>query len=129
MGNPRGGGSHGAGADRREDGRRAAPLACLFPLKPPCSGTSAGTYHGVAEHKRVCPWIPCSCPQPDCAFLGPPAALLQCKPLIELEEHDDYGNWRQIPAFTGTCVKKCLSPSTSSRWPPSSSPRRRIMRC
>nr|XP_040242229.1 uncharacterized protein LOC120962576 [Aegilops tauschii subsp. strangulata] len=103
--------------------------ACLLPLKPPCSGTSAGTYHGVAEHKRVCPWIPCSCPQPDCAFLGPPAALLQCKPLVELEAHDDYGNWRQIPAFTGTCVKKCLSPSTSSRWPPSSSPRRRIMRC
>ena len=50
--------------------------ACLLPLKPPCSGTSAGTYHGVAEHKRVCPRIPCTCPQPDCAFLGPPAALL-----------------------------------------------------
>ncbi|XP_044409597.1 uncharacterized protein [Triticum aestivum] len=45
------------------------------------------------------------------------------------QAHDDYGNWRQIPAFTGTCLKKCLSPSTSSRWPPSSSPRRRIMRC
>ena len=59
--------------------------ACLLPLKPPCSGTSAGTYHGVAEHKRVCPWMPCSCPKTGCAFLGPPAALLQCKPLVELE--------------------------------------------
>ncbi|XP_044385655.1 uncharacterized protein [Triticum aestivum] len=47
------------------------------------------------------------------------------KPLVELEAHDDYGNWRQIPDFIGTCVKKCMSPSTSSRWPPSSSPRRR----
>uniref|UniRef100_A0A8R7VD85 Uncharacterized protein n=1 Tax=Triticum urartu TaxID=4572 RepID=A0A8R7VD85_TRIUA len=25
-----------------------------------------------------------------------------------LQAHDNYGNWRQIPAFTGTCLKKCL---------------------
>ncbi|XBI23739.1 hypothetical protein VPH35_048916 [Triticum aestivum] len=55
--------------------------AVVGATKVPCAYRDFGcdrflVYHGAAEHKRVCPWMPCSCPQPGCGFLGPPAALL-----------------------------------------------------
>ncbi|KAF0918380.1 hypothetical protein E2562_023541 [Oryza meyeriana var. granulata] len=34
------------------------------------------TYCEVADHQRACPHAPCSCPEPGCAFLGSPSALL-----------------------------------------------------
>ncbi|VAH70926.1 unnamed protein product [Triticum turgidum subsp. durum] len=55
--------------------------AVVGATKVPCAYRDFGcdrflVYHGAAEHKRACPWMPCSCPQPGCGFLGPPAALL-----------------------------------------------------
>ncbi|XP_044973719.1 putative E3 ubiquitin-protein ligase SINA-like 6 [Hordeum vulgare subsp. vulgare] len=73
------------GAHGEACGRADTPCpeldAVVGATKVPCAYRDLGcdrfvVYHGAAEHKRACPWMPCSCPQPGCAFLGPPAALL-----------------------------------------------------
>ncbi|CAL4951160.1 unnamed protein product [Urochloa decumbens] len=34
-------------------------------------------YHGEADHRRACPWAPCSCPDPGCGFSSSPARLAE----------------------------------------------------
>ncbi|CAO2193415.1 unnamed protein product [Urochloa humidicola] len=33
-------------------------------------------YHEEADHRRACPWAPCSCPDPGCSFSSSPARLV-----------------------------------------------------
>ncbi|TVU22166.1 hypothetical protein EJB05_31848, partial [Eragrostis curvula] len=50
-------------------------------VRVPCPYDAHGcrrrvAYFDAADHARGCPSAPCSCPEPGCAFLGSPAALL-----------------------------------------------------
>ena len=48
--------------------------------KQPCAHEEFGcessvAYFEAADHRRACPWAPCSCPDPGCGFISSPARL------------------------------------------------------
>lgn len=47
-----------------------------MPVRSSCRHNTPQLYQGAEEHKRMHLWLPCSCSQPSCAFLGLPMVVI-----------------------------------------------------